>query len=213
MAASTTLVAYPRTVIGKANRRLAQDNRIPAVLYGPERETVALAIDRHEFEQLMSHHSAGSTILELEVEGEKKPVNAMIREMQTNPIKGQIIHVDFLAVQMDKPVHAVVTLRFVNDPAGVKAGGILTTSFHEINVEAKPGDLPEAIEVDVASLEVGDSLHVSDVVPPSGVAILDDPEEVLVSVQAPRLEVEEEAVVGEEEALEPELVSGTPEEE
>lgn len=211
MAVSTTLMAYPRTVIGKASRRLAQDNRIPAVLYGPERETVAISVDRHAFEQLMAHHAAGSTILELEVEGEKKPVNAMIREMQTGPIKGQILHVDFLAVQMNKPVHAVVALRLVNDPVGVRAGGVLTTSFHEVNVEAKPGDLPDAIEVDVAGLEVGDSLHVSDIVPPQGVTILDDPEEVLVSVQAPRIEVEEEAVA--EEEAEPEVIGGKAEEE
>jgi large subunit ribosomal protein L25 len=213
MAASTTLTAYPRTVIGKANRRLAHDNRIPAVLYGPERETVSLSVDKHEFEQLMAHHAAGSTILELEIEGEKKPVNAMIREMQTSPVKGNIVHVDFLAVQMDKLVHAVVTLRFINDPVGVKAGGVLTTSFHEINVEAKPGDLPPAIEVDVSALEVGDSLHVSDVVAPQGVAILDDPGEVLVSVQAPRLEVEEEVEVAEEEEAEPEVIGGKAEEE
>jgi len=210
MAVSTVLRVFPREIIGKANRRLAHDNRIPAVLYGPGRETLSLSVDRHDFELLMSHHAAGSLIVELEVEAEKKPVNAMIREMQVSPVKGEIMHVDFLVVQMNKPVHAVVTLRFINDPAGVKAGGILTTNFHEINVEAKPADLPESIEVDVEALEVGDSLHVSDIVAPKGVTILDDPEEVLASVQAPRVEVEVEEVV---EEAEPEIVGTTPEEE
>jgi len=208
--AATILPVFPRTIIGKANRRLAHENRIPAVLYGPGRESLSLSVDRHDFELLMSHHAAGSMIVELAVEGEKKPVNAMIRELQTSPVKGDIIHVDFLVIQMDKPVHAVITLHFINDPAGVKAGGVLTTNFHEINVEAKPGDLPEAIDVDVAALEIGDTLHISDVVAPKGVTILDDLEEVLVSVQPPRVEVEEEVVV---EEAEPELIGGKPEEE
>jgi large subunit ribosomal protein L25 len=190
MTASSNLTAYPRDVIGKANRRLAHEGQIPAVLYGAGRESMPIAVNRHDFELLMSHHAAGSTIVELELEGEKKPINAMIRDMQTGAVKGNIIHVDFLAVKMNVAVHAVVVLHFVNDPAGVKAGGVLTTNFHEVNVEAKPADLPEAIEVDIAGLEVGDSLHVSDIVAPSGVTVLDDPEEVLVSVQPPRLEAE-----------------------
>lgn len=210
MPAATNLSAFPRTIIGKAGHRLAKEGLIPAVLYGAKRKAVALSVNRHDFELLMTHHSAGSTIIELELEGEKAPVNAMIREIQTSPVKGEVVHIDFLEVQMNKPVHAAVTLRFVNDAAGVKAGGILTTSFHEINVEAKPNDLPEEIEVDVAALEVGDSLHVKDIVAPKGVVVLDDPEEVLASVQAPRVEeVIEEAA----EEAEPEIVGAKPEEE
>ena len=210
MTASTLLPVFPRTIIGKANRRLSHENRIPAVLYGPGRDTVSLSIDRHDFEQLMMHHASSSIIVELQVEGEKKPVNAMIREMQTSPIKGEIIHVDFMVIQMDVAVHASITLHYVNDPEGVKAGGVLTTNFHEINVEAKPGDLPESIDVDVAALEIGDTLHVRDIVAPKDVTILDDPDEVLVSVQAPRVEEEVEEVAA---AVEPELIGGKPEEE
>ena len=209
MTASTLLPVFPREIIGKASHKLAGENRIPAVLYGPGRDTVSLSIDRHDFELLMAHHAAGSMIVELQIEGEKKPINAMIREMQTSPLKGQIVHVDFMVVQMNVAVHAVVALHFIGDAVGVKAGGILATNLHEINVEAKPGDLPEAIEVDVAALEIGDALHVSDIVAPKGVMILDDAEEAVVSVQAPRAEVEE--VVAEE--TEPELVGGKAEEE
>ena len=210
MTASTLLPVFPRTIIGKANRRLSHENRIPAVLYGPGRDTVSLSIDRHDFEQLMLHHASSSIIVELQVEGEKKPVNAMIREMQVSPIKGEIIHVDFMVIQMDVAVHASITLHYINDPEGVKAGGVLTTNFHEINVEAKPGDLPESIDVDVAALEIGDTLHVRDIVAPKDVTILDDPDEVLVSVQAPRVEEEVEEVAA---AVEPELIGGKDEEE
>ncbi len=209
MSVSNVVTAYPREVIGKANRKLAGQNRIPAVVYGIGREPVSISVDRHDFELLMAHHAAGSTIVEMQIEGEKKPINAMIREMQMSPIKDTIMHVDFLAIEMDKLVNAQVTLRLVNDPAGVKAGGILTVNFHNINVEAKPADLPEYLEIDVASLEIGDSLHVKDIAVPAGVTILDDAEEVICSVQAPRAEVEEEVaevteveVIGEKAAEE-----------
>ena len=202
MSVSNVLTAYPREVIGKANRRLAGQNRIPAVVYGIGRDAVSISVDRHDFEMLMAHHSAGSTIVEMQIEGESKPINAMIREMQMSPIKDTILHVDFLAIEMNKPVHAVVSLRLINDPAGVKAGGILTVNFHDMNVEAKPADLPEYLEIDVSALGIGDSLHVKDLTVPSGVTILDDAEEVLCSVQAPRVEVEEET----DAILEPEVI-------
>jgi len=203
MSVSNVITAYPREVIGKANRRLAGQNRIPAVVYGIGRDAVSISVDRHDFELLMAHHAAGSTIVEMQIEGEKKPINAMIRELQMSPVKDTILHVDFLAIEMDKLVNAQVALRLVNDPAGVKAGGVLTVNFHNLNVEAKPADLPEHIEIDVAGLEIGDSLHVKDLDAPKGVIILDDPEEVICSVQAPRAEEVEEEVT---EGAEPEVI-------
>jgi large subunit ribosomal protein L25 len=203
MTAATSLSVTPREKIGKANRRLAADNQIPAVLYGPGREPIAVALDRHEFELFMSHHAAGSTLVDLTVEGTKKTISAMVREVQRSAIKGTVLHVDFLEVAMNKPVHAVVTLHLVNDPEGVKAGGVLTVNTHELNIEAKPGDLPEIVEADVAALQIGDTLHLADIAMPAGVIALDDPEMIIASVQAPRVEVEEE---GAEEMVEPELI-------
>jgi large subunit ribosomal protein L25 len=197
-------------VIGKANRKLAGQNRIPAVVYGIGREAISISVDRHDFELLMAHHAAGSTIVEMQIEGEKKPINAMIREMQMSPIKDTIMHIDFLAIEMDKLVNAQVSLRLVNDPAGVRAGGILTINFHNINVEAKPADLPENLEIDVAALEIGDSLHIKDIDVPKGVTILDDAEEVICSVQAPRAEEVEEEVT---EVTEVEVIGEKAEEE
>jgi large subunit ribosomal protein L25 len=203
MTAATSLSVTPREKIGKANRRLAADNQIPAVLYGPGRDPIAVALDRHEFELFMSHHAAGSTLVDLTVEGTKKTISAMVREVQRSAIKGTVLHVDFLEVAMNKPVHAVVTLHLVNDPEGVKAGGVLTVNTHELNIEAKPGDLPEIVEADVAALQIGDTLHLADIAMPAGVIALDDPEMIIASVQAPRVEVEEE---GAEEMVEPELI-------
>ena len=210
MSESTVLTVFPRTVIGKSSHRLAGEGLIPAVLYGMAREALPIALDRHDFELFMGHHSAGSTLVEIQIEGEKKPVNAMIREMQLSPLKGNITHVDFMAVSLNKPIHAVVTLRFVNDPAGVKAGGVLTIDKHEINVEAKPAEIPETIDLDVSALEVGDSLHVRDVVAPKGVEILDDGDAIIASVTPPTVAVEEEEGA---EAAEPEIIGSKSEEE
>lgn len=203
MPAANVLKATVRDRVGKTSKKLAAEGQIPAVLYGPDRESLSLAIDRHAFELFVTHHSIGATIVELEIEGEGKPVSAMIREMQNSAVKGTVLHVDFLEVSMDKPVTTVVPLRLVNDSAGVRAGGVLNVIMHEVNIEAKPADLPDTIEVDVAELEIGDSLTLADVAAPAGVTLLDDPEAIVVSVQAPRLEEEEGEL---EEGAEPELV-------
>ncbi len=203
MTASNELTATPRTVIGKAGRRLAREGQIPAVLYGYGREAATIAVDRHDFELWAAHHAAGAGVVQLKLEGEKKPIDTVVREIQRSAVKGQITHVDFLAVAMDKPIHASVPLHLVNDPEGVKAGGVLTVNAHEINIEALPKDLPEAVEWDVTPLQVGDSLHLGDIVAPNAVTFLDDPDTIIASVQAPRVEVEEAGV---EEAVEPEVI-------
>ena len=203
MSEANTLAASPRSIIGKANRRLAAVGRVPAVLYGSGREPQALSLDRHEVELFLAHHAAGSTLVDLAVEGDKKPVTAMIREVHHSPVKGNVLHIDFLEVSMNKPVHATVALHLVNDPEGVRAGGVLTVNVHEINIEAKPGDLPQVIEFDVTALQMGETLHLSDIVVPKGVAIIDDLETIVASVQAPRVEVETEAGA---EMAEPEVI-------
>ncbi|MCL2503341.1 MAG: 50S ribosomal protein L25 [Coriobacteriia bacterium] len=203
MTAANTLNATERTQIGKASHKLAQSDQIPAVLYGPKQDPVPLAVSRRAFELFAARRALGSTIIDLVIEGKKKPIPAMVRDVQYAAVKNTILHVDFLAISMDKSVSTVVPLRLVNDPIGVKAGGVLTVIMRELSIEAKPTDLPEAIAVDVSALEIGDSLTVSDVVAPKGVSIMGDPEAVVVSVQAPRFEAEDE-VEGEE--AEPELV-------
>ena len=138
MTEATTLNAVSRDVIGKANRRLAAAGQIPAVLYGAGfAEGKPVAVDRHDFELFIAHHG-GSALISLAVEGEKKPVNAVIRDVQYSPVKGSVLHVDFQAVRMDQAIHATVPLRLVNDPEGVRAGGVLVVDLHDLNIEALP---------------------------------------------------------------------------
>jgi large subunit ribosomal protein L25 len=212
MTESTDIKARVRETTGKQNRRLTGSTEIPAVLYGPARDTVSLALDRHDFERMMSHHGGGSTIVSIAVEGEKKPVNAVIREVQHSPVKGTILHVDFLAIRMDQKLQATVSFGFVGDSPGVKAGGVLMHSMRELMVEALPADLPDSIEVDISELEIGNSITVADLVAPEGVEITDDPEGVVCSVTLPTAEPTEEELA--EEAAEPEVIGEeAPEEE
>lgn len=208
MSAASELTVSTRTITGKTSHRLAYEGMIPAVLYGPDREAVSLAVNKHEFEMFTLAHGGGAGLVDLAIEGEKKPVAAIVREVQHDPVKGTIRHVDFLAVSAGKAIHAVIGLHLVNDPAGVKEGGVLAINVHEINVEAKPGDLPEAIEVDVSAMEIGDNIHISDVKAPKGVKILDDADEIVASVQAPR----GEEIEAETEVVEPEVIGAKSEE-
>ncbi|MDP2182188.1 MAG: 50S ribosomal protein L25 [Actinomycetota bacterium] len=203
MTESTTIIARRRDIIGKANRRMTDE--IPAILYGTGREALPVAVDRHDFELFISHHGAGSTLVSISVEGEATPVNAMVKEVQTSPVKGTILHIDFLAVRMDQIIQASVGLHFIGESPGVKAGGVLMQSVHTVTVEALPAELPEAIEIDVSALELGDSLHMSDLVGPEGVTIVDDPEVLVCSVTTPTAEPVEEELVAEEGA-EPEVI-------
>ena len=200
------LAVVPRDRIAKASRKLAHMGQVPAVLYGAGHESESLAIDRHELERLLSHEGVRSLVLHVKIEGRKTPVNAMVKAIQTEPVKGTPMHVDLLAVNMNVAVNTAVTLHFVGEAPGVKAGGILNENHTHVNVEALPGDLPEVVDVDISSLEVGDSLTFADLDVPQGVTITDDPEELVVSVTAPKAEVEEAV----EEEVVPEVVGEQP---
>lgn len=204
------LKAKPRDVVGKANRRLAAEKAIPAVLYGYGVEPTNLAVDRHTFEYLMQHEAVTSTVIRVAVEGGDGFVNAIVKDIQEHPVDGHVLHVDLMAIDMSKRISTSVPLHLVGESVGVKEGGILTQTLTEVEVEALPADLPDYIEADISELGVGDSLHVSELVAPEGVDILSDPESIVVSITTPKIEeVEEEVVeegevpeVGEEEAAE-----------
>ncbi len=214
MSEAIDITAFHRDVVGKANRRLAAEGKIPAVLYGQGKPTKVLAVDRHDFELLMAHHAPGATIVAIHIEGEKRPVNAVIKEVQHSPVKGSILHVDFQIIRMDEAIHVSVPLRFVGDSAGVKAGGVLTENVHQVAIEAMPKDIPGYIEVTVDPLEIGDSLRLGEVPIPDRVKVLDDAEEILCSVLPPSVIVEVEVEAAEEEEeVEPELVGEKGEEE
>lgn len=211
MTETIEISAESRTKVGKSAKALAREGKLPAVLYGVGVDSKPIQVDRHEFEQIAAREGVTAMLFKVSVDGHK-PVNAMIKEIAHDPVKGVLLHVDFWAIKMNQPVTTVVPLNFIGPSAGEKAGGVMLHEVREVHIEALPADLPEHIDVDTTALEVGDSLHVGDLTPPAGVTLLDDPETIVCSVTVPQkgIEAEEEAAA---EAAEPEVIGKAFEEE
>ncbi len=197
------LVADKREGTGKGvARKLRAAGRVPAVLYGAGVDSTALSVDAKDLYRVL-HTGAGANVLvDLVVDGAEHLI--IPRDVQRDHIAGRFVHVGFLVVRRDEKIHLDVPIRVVGESVGVKVGGVLEHHLWEVQVECLPGDVPEAIEVDVSALEIGMSLRVSDLVAPQGATILTNPDESVVAVQQPQLVVEPEA----EEAAEGEAVEG-----
>jgi large subunit ribosomal protein L25 len=199
---STQLELQSRTPEGsRSTRRMRRSGLVPGVIYGGGGEPQHFSVDARILRNTLAHSGA---VLEVTLEGGKD--NVMVKALQRHPVRGEFVHVDFVRVNMNVAVHTTVTVELINgeDAAGVKEGGVLTQDLRDLNVEALPGDIPEYIQLDVTSLEINHTLHVSDLTAPQGVTILDDPEMVVCSVTPPTVEPVEEdletetAVVGED---------------
>lgn len=201
MTTTASLNASPRDGTGKGvARKLRAAGQVPAVLYGKDMETMHLTVDAHEAELLFSSISVASTIVDLNVQGENGPTQTLVREVQVHPFKPELLHIDFMRIQAGVAVEVDVPLHLEGIPAGVRVdGGVLEQIAHEIPVKCVPAKIPDAIVVDVTALEIGDSLHVSDLPVDEDVEILLEPERTIVNVSAPRI-IEEDLV--EEEELE-----------
>jgi large subunit ribosomal protein L25 len=198
----TKLTAERRDDYGKGvARKLRAAGRIPAVLYGHDQDTVPLSVDAREMFHAL-HTSAGFNVLvDLMVDGTEHLV--LPREVQQNHVKGQIVHVDFLAVSRTETIQVDVEVIAVGDAPGVKQGGVVDHHLREVAVECFPQDVPEHLEADISGLELGDMLHVSDLVAPRGVTILTNPEEAVLAVITPAvLRTEADlTIAGEEPAV------------
>jgi len=211
MATTATLSAALRQEHGKGPaRRLRREGKVPAVIYGHGEATRSLTVDAHELERLFSRIQVENTIISLKIDGERGgPVRALVREVQMHPFRQEILHVDFFQVHAGERVYLEIPVRLVGTAAGVRAGGVLQQTLHEVEVRCLPDQIPEALEIDISALEVGESLHVSDLQVPEGVEIETDAERVLCSVLAPTvaaLETEAEAPEGPGGDVEPELI-------
>lgn len=219
MVANATLAAQPRTGSGKSVvRKLRAAGRTPAVLYGHGEQTRELTVDSHELGVLFSHISVENTIINLKVEGVRGgDVRALVREVQIHPSSRRILHVDFYQIHAGERLDVEVPLHFTGTAAGVKAGGILHPNFNALPIRCLAEQIPEAIEVDVSALEVGDTLHTAQLTLPAGVTTDLDPEAVICSVTTPAVAPAEapapEAVEAATGPVEPELIRRRAEEE
>jgi large subunit ribosomal protein L25 len=196
---STRLNASPRTVEGsRANRRLRRSGRVPGVLYGGGADPVPFDVDARELRHALAARGA---VLELALDGETQP--AVLKDSQRNPVRGDTTHIDLLRVRLDVAIQATVVLHLegAEDAPGVKEGGVLEQPLRELNVEALPTDIPEQIAFDVSHLEMASTVTLSEVTAPPKVTLLDDPETVVATITAPRLEVETEEEIETETEL------------
>ncbi len=210
------LKADERKEIGKgAARTLRRAGELPAVVYG-DGKSMPVKLDRKEMVRLLRSGAIEHALISLEVSDENGKATehpVLIKEFQVDPIDSILLHVDFIEISLKKRLKVSVSIIIIKEPKGIKEGGILEQQEREIEIECLPTHIPQGIEIDAEHIEIGGALHVSDLTAPEGSVIITDPEKLVLSVTAPR--IEEEPVVEEEgeEGEEPEVESGKGKEE
>jgi large subunit ribosomal protein L25 len=206
--ANASLTATARATSGKgAARSLRREGSVPAVIYGHAREAQSLAVPSRDLEKLLGTIAAGSTVVELAIDG--KTSRTLIREIQRHPFKRHVLHVDFQELVAGEKITVMIPLVLHGVPEGVRlGGGILEQMLRDIEVEVDPANIPNHIDVDVSHLIVGHSVHVRDLNIPAGVTVLADEDAPVALVQISRAAVEAEPAAAEEGATpaEPELI-------
>ena len=204
--AQSTLNVLKRKRMGKSGaREIRKEGNIPAVLYGKGTETMSLVINPSELKEALSTAAGENTLLEIRVKDEEEDIKklSLLREIQYDFLTSKPIHFDFQALDMNQKIAVSVPVHIEGKSKGVKEGGILEEILREISVECLPTDIPNSFTVDVTELEVGHSIHVNVLEIKEGVTILHEQEDTIVTVLAPKVEVEAveaEEVEGEEGA-------------
>jgi large subunit ribosomal protein L25 len=208
-----TIAAEQRTEHGKGSARdLRRRGMVPAVLYR-EGKAQSIKLSKKELAKIINTMSGEQAIVDIQFsDGQKKL--ALLKDYQIDPLKGELLHTDFFEVLLTEEVRVTVHITPVGEAIGVKRdGGILQHSLREVEIECLPDKIPDKVEVDIAKLEVGQSVHVRDLAFQEGIKLITDPGEVILTVtaavveeEAPAPEAEEEVAVGPAEAAEPEVI-------
>jgi large subunit ribosomal protein L25 len=183
---------------------------IPAVVYAQGKDSLAIKVSHSAFLRLVHQHHLESAIVNLKIKDDKKGKGSrpcLVKEIQYDPVHGDIVHVDFNEISLTKAIKVNVRVVTAGEPVGVKQeGGSLEQILWEIEVECLPTNIPKEFSLDVANLKLKDSIHVKDIVPPEGVKILNDPSSIIVSVAEPMKEEVAAAPVEGEVPQEPEVI-------
>ena len=201
------VVARPRAELGtNASRRLRREGRIPAILYGGGKDSTPLSLEESRIRKQIENEAFAAHVLTVKVDDEES--QAVLKSVHRDPATERVLHMDFQRISATSEIHMHVPLHFVNEEncPGRKAGGIVTRLLVEVEVGCLPKDLPEYIEIDMSALDVGDAVHLSELVLPEGVHVMalahnPDNDQPIVSVQHPqKLEAVAEEAAGEEGA-------------
>jgi large subunit ribosomal protein L25 len=197
--ADATLNAERRDAAGKsAAGRIRREGLVPAVVYGLDEESVPVTVSSRELSHVLSGASGLNTLITLKIGGDSQL--AIARQIQRHPVKGTYVHVDFVRVRADQTIQAEIPVHLTGEAEGVSRGGVLEQMIHTLTVEAKPADLPPSIEHDISALEIGSGVRVGELAIPASVTVLQEPEEMVAQISAPR--VAEEAAPAEGEVAE-----------
>lgn len=183
----------------RKSRRLRRAGYVPGVVYGGDGDCQPFKVGTRELRAALV---ASSAVIDLKVDGAAvRPV--IVKDQQLHPVRGQILHLDLLEVNLREKIQAPVRVDLVGaeEAPGVTEGGIISQETNELNIEALPTDIPEAITVNVSHLEAAATLHLSEISPPPGVTFLDDPDETILATVTVPTEVPEEPEIEEETVL------------
>ncbi len=184
-----TLNVETRERTGKGGaRQTRRDGRVPATLYGQGSGNVNLTVDYRELELLLHGEQGEHAMLELAVKDNPDlSCNAMIKDVQHHPVRGHYLHTDFFRIDLKAKINTVIPVNLVGRSKGVIEGGVVDQQCREVEISCLPTDVPKHIETDITDLDIGDSLHVSDLVIPEGVELLTAIERAVVAIHAPRV--------------------------
>lgn len=204
------LDAQQRQEIGRGKVKDLKDKGfLPAVLYSQGKPSFPLKVSKSELLRLVHQHRIESAIINVKIKDDKKekPRPCIIKEIQYDPVHGDIVHVDFNEISLTKNIKVNVPVVAKGEPVGVKQeGGSLEHILWEIEVECLPTNIPKEIEIDVSALKLGDSVHIKDLIAPTGVKILNDPSAIVLSCAAPMKEEAPVALAEGEAQAEPEVI-------
>jgi large subunit ribosomal protein L25 len=193
---SVALKAFPRTLARRGGaKKLRVAGRIPAVIYGRQRDAQILEVESKALENLVHHSASENMLVDLEVTNDARPKRlALVQEVQHHVLSGKMLHVDFHEVAENEKVNLMVPVETTGEAAGVKnSGGVLEHVLFRIKVRALPKDLPEVIVLDVSHLEIGQAIHIGEIKAPEGVEILGEKHVSVIAVAAPVTEAQEVA--------------------
>lgn len=191
-----------RTTTGNGPaRRLRQTGQIPAVLYGPETESVLLSVNISAIDRVLKKGRIGQVLLNLVIpnNGETSTKTVMVKELQLHPVSRNFLHIDFYEVAMDRKIMVNVPVTTTGKAKGVEIGGILQIIRRELEIQCLPLDVPKSIEIDITDLDIGDSIHLGNISRQSEIEFLDDENFTVVTIVSPKIEEEVEPVEEEEE--------------
>ena len=187
--AEVELKAAKRVANGKgAARQARMAGKVPAVIYGRELDPMAIEVDRRTFVAALNTDAGMNVLLSIQIEGDS--VTALTKDLQVDPVAGTVLHADFIRVDVTKAVEVSVRVQTVGESPGVKEGGVIDQNLHEVTISVRPDQVPEAIDADISALNIGDSLRVGDLSQEGRFEIINDPEDVVLTIAAPISEEE-----------------------